>query len=78
MLLLDTNIVSFQFRRDTRAALFQGALAAQVQAISFVTLAELYKWPIERNFSPERRAALETLLRSYVVLPFDDALVQCN
>src|SRR5437879_6064297 len=76
MLLLDTNIVSFQFRRDTRLPLFQRALAGQVQAIAFLTLAELYKWPIERNFSPERRAALEKLLRSYVVLPFDDALAR--
>jgi predicted nucleic acid-binding protein len=76
MLLLDTNIVSFQFRRDTRATLFQAALAGEVQAIAFVTLAELYKWPIERSFSPERRAALENLLHSYVVLPFDDALAR--
>ncbi len=76
MLLLDTNIVSFQFRRDTRTTLFEGALAGQVQAIAFVTLAELYKWPIERNFSPERLAALDKLLHSYVVLPFDDALAR--
>ena len=76
MLLLDTNIVSFQFRRDTRLSLFQEALAGQLQAIAFVTLAELYKWPIERNFSRERRAALDKLLRSYVVLPFDDALAR--
>ena len=76
MLLLDTNIVSFQFRRDTRTTLFEGALAGQVHAIAFVTLAELYKWPIERNFSPERLAALDKLLHSYVVLPFDDALAR--
>src|SRR5260370_32563620 len=76
MLLLDTNVVSFVFRRDTRATLFQGTLAGQVQAIAFVTLGELYKWPLERNFSPERRAALEKLLRSFVVLPFDDALAR--
>ena len=41
-----------------------------------MTLAELYKWPIERNFSPERRSALDRLLGSYVVLPFDDALAR--
>lgn len=76
MLLLDTNIVSFQFRRDTRLRFFEQTLAGQVQAIAFVTLAELYKWPIERNFSPERRAALERLLHSYVVLPFDEALAR--
>ena len=76
MLLLDTNIISFQFRGDTRAALYRPQLAGEVQAIAFVTLAEIYKWPIERNFSPERRAALEQHVQSYLVLPFDDALAR--
>lgn len=76
MILLDTNIVSFVFRRDTRATLFARTLAGQGHAIAFVTLGELYQWPIERNFSPERRVALEQLLRSFVVLPFDDALAR--
>lgn len=76
MQLLDTNIVSFQFRGDTRAALYRARMAGQVQAVAFVTLAELYKWPIERGFSPERQAALERHLRTYLVLPFDDALAR--
>lgn len=76
MLLLDTNIISFQFRDDTRAALYGSQLSGQTQAIAFVTLAEIYKWPIERNFSRERRAALERHIRSYLLLPFDDALAR--
>lgn len=76
MVLLDTNIVSFQFRGDTRAALYVPRLGGEVQAIAFVTLAEIYKWPIERNFSRERRAALEQRVQSYLLLPFDDALAR--
>ena len=76
MILLDTNIVSFQFRRDTRMEFYQPAPAGEIQAIAFITLAEIYKWPLERNFSPERRAALEEHIKAYVVLPFDDALAR--
>lgn len=76
MLLLDTNIISFQFRDDTRAALYRSHISGQTQAIAFVTLAEVYKWPIARSFSRERQAALERDVRSYLLLPFDDALAR--
>lgn len=76
MLLLDTNIISFPFRGDKRAALCQDQISDQTLAIAFVTLAEIYKWPIERNFSLERQAALERHVRSYLLLPFDDALAR--
>lgn len=76
MLLLDTNIISFQFRSDTRASLYHEQISGQNQAIAFVTLAEIYKWPLERNFSSGRRAALERHVRPYLVLPFDDALAR--
>lgn len=76
MILVDTNIVSFYFRRDTRTEFYRSALAGQIQAIAFVTLAEIYKWPVERNFPPHRAAALEGHVKSYLVLPFDDALAR--
>lgn len=76
MILVDTNIISFQFRGDTREALYRPILAGEDLAIAFVTLAEIYKWPIERNFSAERRAALEEHIQPYLVLPFDDALAR--
>lgn len=65
MILVDTNIVSFYFRRDTRTEFYRSALAGQIQAIAFVTLAEIYKWPVERNFPPHRAAALEGHVKSY-------------
>jgi predicted nucleic acid-binding protein len=76
MFIVDTNIVSFYFRRDSRMKLYQSTLEGKVQVIAFVTLAEIYKWPIERDFSDDRRTALLKHLRSYVVLPFDDALAR--
>ena len=42
-----------------------------------MTLAELYKWPLERNWGARRREALETYLASHVVLPMDDEVARC-
>ena len=76
MLLLDTDIVSFAFKRDSRAQVYERHTAGSLVAISFMTLAELYKWPLERGFSPERREKLEEFIRSMVVLPADSSLAQ--
>lgn len=76
MVLLDTNIVSFEFRGDSRRALYERHLLGQEQAVAFVTLAELYKWPLERGFSTERRAALDSHLRKYLILPIDERLAR--
>ena len=42
--LLDTNIVSFVFKRDTRAAAYAPQLQGNRLAISFMTAAELFQW----------------------------------
>jgi tRNA(fMet)-specific endonuclease VapC len=76
MLLLDTNIVSFIFKGDTRARHYHGRLQNEPYAISFITAGELYKWLLERNWGEKRRAELDHLMRSYLVLPYDDALAR--
>jgi len=40
-LLIDTDVVSFLFKRDTRAELYRAHLDDALQLISFMTLAEL-------------------------------------
>lgn len=76
MLLLDTDIVSFAFKRDSRAQIYERHTAGSLLAISFMTLGELYRWPLERGFTPERRQKLEEFIRSMVVLPADASLAQ--
>ena len=41
---VDTDVVSFLYKRDTRAALYRPHLDGQLPIISFMTLAELMKW----------------------------------
>jgi tRNA(fMet)-specific endonuclease VapC len=45
--------------------------------ISFITLGELYRWPLERGWSDRRRGDLETFIRRRCILyPFNPALCQ--
>jgi predicted nucleic acid-binding protein len=76
-MLIDTNIVSYFYKKDTRAVLYEKHLVGRRLFVSFMTVAELYKWPFERNFSEAKRQQLVEFLRNYTVLPYDDALAWC-
>ena len=73
-MLVDTDVVSFFYKKDTRARAYEQHLAGQTLFISFVTVAELYRWPFERNWGERRKRELMVYLRRYAVLPYDDAL----
>lgn len=72
--LLDTNIISYILKGDSRAALYTKHIASQRLCISFMTVAELYAWAIARNWGNKRVDDLRTHLRQYVVLPYDDLM----
>jgi predicted nucleic acid-binding protein len=67
---VDTNVVSFLFRRDARAELYRPHLVGRLLVVSFMTVAELDRWAIERNWGEQRRNAMERHLRSFVIYPF--------
>jgi tRNA(fMet)-specific endonuclease VapC len=71
---VDPDVVSFAFKGDTRAALYDRHLAGQVLVISFQTLAELDLWALERRWGQSRKARLERHLRHVVIHPFSRAL----
>jgi predicted nucleic acid-binding protein len=64
---VDTDVVSFSFKRDTRAFAYKPHLNDRQLIISFMTLAELDAWVIERNWGARRKAELEEYLRPFVV-----------
>ena len=72
--LVDTSVLSLILKRDTRAALYVPHLTNQIGVLSFITLAELYRWPEERDWGPRRRAELVRFLEPYEVVYPDDAL----
>ena len=72
--LIDTNIVSYLLRGDTRAQPYRSYLADKRSAISFMTLAELRHWGLARRWGDRRHRDLEALLSGVVIAYADDAL----
>lgn len=77
LILLDTNIVSFLYKGDSRGKQYAPYLQGQRLAISFMTVAELYQWAAIRKWGDRRKKQLEETLRTdYTVLAFNIRLCQ--
>lgn len=77
LILLDTNIVSFLYKGDSRGQQYAPYLQGQRLAISFMTVAELYQWAAIRKWGDRRKKQLEETLRTnYTVLAFNIELCQ--
>ena len=74
VVLVDTDVVSFLLKGDTRAQAYRPHLQGKTLAVSFMTVAELYRWAYARNWGERRLAWLETHLQTYVITPYDAAL----
>jgi predicted nucleic acid-binding protein len=67
-LLVDTDVISFRFRQDTRSTLYRPHLEGRVLAVSFVTVAELEQWARTRNWGPARQAELAAHITDFTLL----------
>jgi tRNA(fMet)-specific endonuclease VapC len=72
--IVDTDVVSMLFKGDSRAFAFRPYLAGRLLGISFMTLAGLQRWPLERAWGRNRRLDLERHLAHYTVLPVNREL----
>lgn len=66
-LVVDTDVASFLFKQDTRAALYVPHLSGHMLTISFQTLAELELWANAAGWGDRRRQQLSQYLRRYIV-----------
>ena len=66
---VDTDVVSMLFKGDSRAQQYRAHISGRLLGISFMTLAELQRWQLERRWKPIRRAELAQHLNAYTVLP---------
>lgn len=73
-LVIDTDVVSFLLKGDTRARLYQPHLTGRQLVVSFMTVAELYRWSQERNWGANKVSALEEHLHKFIVCPVDPNL----
>lgn len=73
---VDTDVVSFTFKRDPRALSFGPHLVGQTLVISFMSLAELRARPLIRKWGQASRDRLARHLGRYHVYFADDSLCQ--
>ena len=71
ILLLDTDVVSFILKGDSRANKYSHIIQGNRLALSFMTVAELFQWAAIRNWGQQRTANLEKSLTNYLIIPVD-------
>jgi len=72
--IVDTDVVSMLFKGGTRAFAYRPHITGRLLGISFMTLAELERWSLERNWGQRRKLELAQHLTRYVVLPVNREL----
>jgi len=65
---IDTDVLSYLFKQDSRGESYQAHLEGKFGVISFMTLAELGVWANLRKWGPHRRAQLAAFLAPYAVI----------
>jgi tRNA(fMet)-specific endonuclease VapC len=73
---IDTDIVSFTFKKDSRAVLYEPYLQTDFLTIFFMTLAELNLWTLGQNWGEERKTNFAEFLKDYVVIYPDKKLCE--
>jgi tRNA(fMet)-specific endonuclease VapC len=76
VVLIDTDVISFLFKQDTRAELYRSHLHQTLSLISFMTVAELNQWALIRNWGEARKQSLAQHLTRHTLIPFDHDLCQ--
>lgn len=71
VVLLDTDIFSFLFKKDDRLQPYASHLKGKKLAISFMTVAELFQWASIRNWGIRRINQLEKSFDNYLIFPCD-------
>ena len=74
-IVLDTDVVSFLFKGDTRAEIYLPHLQDRQWLISFMSEAELEQWALFANWSAKRTDWLRIFLRRVVIVPSSHDLV---
>lgn len=71
---VDTDVLSYLFRRDTRAEVYQPYLTGTLVAVSFMTIAELDRWALQRNWGRGRQERMAAFLSRFMIVLVDREL----
>ena len=75
--ILDTNIVSYLMKGASLAEQYEPHVEGRLSAIAFITVGELYFGAEKRKWGSKKRQELETMLRRFVVVPYDQEIARC-
>src|SRR5205823_930781 len=64
---VDTDVISYFVKRDSRAALYEQHLTVPTLFASFMTVAELDRWVLARNWGSARRNNLSVTLDHFII-----------
>ena len=67
VVVVDTNVVSYIFKGDTRAPRYEAHLRGRTRIVSFMSVAELDGWAEQRNWGPANRAKLALFLTGAII-----------
>jgi tRNA(fMet)-specific endonuclease VapC len=73
---IDTDVLSFLFRGDSRAVSYAPHLFGHVLTIGFQTRAEMLRGAISANWGERRRLQLDQWLLKYAIVHSSDKLCQ--
>jgi predicted nucleic acid-binding protein len=73
---LDTDVLSYIAKADTRAAHYEPLLADRQLCVCFQTIAELRLWVIVKKWGAVRRREMDAFLDRFVILPYDSEMAQ--
>ena len=59
-------MLSFTFKKDSRAELYRPHIDDKLVVVSFMTIAELDRWALHHNWGARRRRNLELFLQDFL------------
>ena len=71
---MDTDVVSYVFKGDSRAGLCEAHLVGKLTIVSFMTIAELDRWELQHGWGEGKRVRLRPFLQKYLISFGDRAL----
>ena len=66
---VDTDVVSYLLKDDTRAEYYRPSLQDKTLIVSFMTIAEMDRWALVRQWGTTRRFYYEKFMEQFIIQP---------
>ncbi|MFH1115995.1 MAG: type II toxin-antitoxin system VapC family toxin [Pseudomonadota bacterium] len=73
---VDTNVVSYVMKGSSLGKTYAVHLQGQLLPISFITVGEMYYGAEKARWGRNKRSQLESILRNFVVIPYDHEIAK--